>query len=144
MSGALLGALAVARAGEGRDQLADGVLEVVEAAGHRVTVVREGGPLPRLVTADGRELAVGDRVALSPDGAQVAFVAPREGLAAVWVVPYAGGEPHPVTPPVARPAGGGAPLGFVAPPRDRSLAFRGDSLCWTRPDAAGETCVGWR
>jgi hypothetical protein len=132
---------------EAVDDLRDGELERVEAAGHSVSVLREG---PRLTLVAGDESGArvlvpsgGDRVALSPDGAQVAYVAPRDGVTTVWVVPFAGGPSRPVTPAVVR-VPGRAPEGFVAPPRDRSLRFEGDALCWHAPAGGPDTCVGWR
>ncbi len=77
-----------------------------------------------------------DRPAISGDGERVAFVSGKTGLASIWVVPFAGGEPVQVTNVgVARRKGErGAPEGFVPPPVDDSLRFEGNALVWTAPD----------
>jgi hypothetical protein len=132
------------------DRAANGVLEEVSAGGHTVRAVRDGVVWQVVAVSDGASRVLvptgGDRLALSPDGAWVAYVAPRAegpgaGLAAVWVVPFEGGAPRAVTPEPTRRKGE-PPLGFVAPPRDRTLAFRGDALCWET--GAEPTCVAWR
>lgn len=136
---------------EGRDVSADGVLEEVTAGGRTVFAHRDGGRTWIGASDGGAERVLvepgGDRLALSPDGSMVAYVAPRDGVATVWVVPFAGGEPRAVTPPVVRTPGR-APEGFVAPPADRSLVFRADELCWRTPaggaGASPDTCRRWR
>jgi hypothetical protein len=132
---------------DARDLLPEGVVEEVRVGARTVRVHRVGARW-WISAADptGERVLVptgGDRVAVSPDGEQVAYVAPRDGIAAVWVVPFAGGAAAPVTPAVT-PARGRAPDGWVAPPTDRSLRFTGDSVCWTPPAGVGETCARWR
>lgn len=133
-------------ASDGADRLPDGVFEEVRAGARVVRAHRDGASYWIGASDGGEERALvptgGDRLAISPDGSQVAFVAPRDGAATVFVVPFARGDPRPVTPAVVRMPGR-SPEGFVAPPADRSLRFVGDALCWTAP-AGGETCRSWR
>lgn len=79
-----------------------------------------------------------DRLALSPDGAQLAYVAPANGLSSVWIVATEGGAPRQLTNVGLSPAKRGAPEGWVAPPRAGPPRFEGDRLRWD----GGE--VAWR
>ncbi|MFZ5475187.1 MAG: hypothetical protein ACOZNI_00305 [Myxococcota bacterium] len=105
-------------------------------AGGRVVTLADG-----VLAVDGAPLAAGraDRVALH-DG-HVAFVAPANGLASVWVAEV-GGEPRQLTNVGLAPAKGRAPAGWVPPPHDGAPRFDGDWLRWRSP--RGEEAVRWR
>ena len=85
-----------------------------------------------------RVLAGGDRPALSPDGETVAFVSGHTGIASVWVMPFAGGEPIQLTNRDLTRIPGQAPEGFVPPPHRGPLRFDGDRLVWESPDGGQE------
>jgi hypothetical protein len=99
------------------------------------------------VAEDGKEiLAIDDRgnpdrAAVSPDGTRVAFVSARSGIAAVWIVRLADGAALQLTNRDLRPAAGGPPVGWVAPPAG-PLRFDGASVAWS----AGSVALpeGWR
>lgn len=79
-----------------------------------------------------------DRLAVSPDGAQVVWVAPVEGLAGLWIAPADGSAPpRPLTNAGLPRARAGPPAGWTAPPRT-APRFDGDRLAWD----GGE--VAWR
>ncbi|MCA9494232.1 MAG: hypothetical protein KC621_30100 [Myxococcales bacterium] len=105
-----------------------------EALGSRLLAVEADGRSRTLVDASWNA----DRPALSEDGALVAFVSGRSGIASVWVVPFEGGEPRQLTNVGMRRVKGqpGAPEGFVPPPVDDSLRFDGDALVWSGPERA--------
>jgi len=100
---------------------------------------REGDDV-RVLVADGCP----DRVALSHDGDRVAFVSGVTGIASVYLVPFAGGDPvqltnvgledAPIT--VGRP-----PAGFVPPPHGGAPWFDGDVLRWVGPDGPHEVAL---
>jgi hypothetical protein len=75
-----------------------------------------------------------DRVAISPDGASIAYVASAEGIAALWIVPFAGGEPAQLTNIGVQKNGPGEPAGFVPVPHRAPPRFQGDHLVWDAPD----------
>ncbi|MEZ4235138.1 MAG: hypothetical protein R3F59_03045 [Myxococcota bacterium] len=122
-----------------------GVIGAARLADREVTAERIGhGPLTRLVAREGAAtrvlLAEGspDRPALSPDGRWVAFVYAPEGLAAVGLVPFAGGAPQQLTNAGlarAKHAVGEPPAGFVPVPT-AAPAFADGQLTWT--DATGQ------
>lgn len=109
----------------------------------------EGGPMGVLTVldlapgADPRALARGavDRVALSPDGAHVAYV--RGGVyPRMEIVAVDGGEPRVLTNEDLVRTPGKAPEGFVPPPHEGPPRFDGDRLVWEAPDGTHE--VPWR
>ena len=133
---ATLGPAAAAGPSSARAVRVDGAsssrIELTRADGTTVILVDRGNP---------------DRVALSPDGAWVAYVSGLTGLASVWVVEArAGATPRQLTNVglEARPREPGKPPdGWVAPPHEEgSLRFDGDQLTWDAPD--GPHQVGWR
>jgi len=97
-----------------------------EAAGSALYVVDHRG-LAVVRTRDGAP----DRVALSADGEQLAWVASADGLPAVFTAPYADGAPVQLTNRSVRRPKGQPPVGFVPPPvREGGLSFEGDELVW--------------
>ncbi len=108
----------------------------------RIEVVARDGDRwgePRvLVEGEGRP----DRVALDAAGERVAYVAAADGIAALWVVPFAGGEPVQLTNVGLASAPrepGQPPEGFVPVPHRGPPVFDGDRLTWTSPE--GEHAV---
>jgi len=83
-----------------------------------------------------------DRVAISPDGAWVAWVSGASGVAALWAAPFTGGEPVQITSVgVDRKAAspGKPPAGFVAvphqgPPVIEHADSGGYRVLWQAPD----------
>jgi hypothetical protein len=85
---------------------------------------------PRMLTSRGSP----DRVAISKDGRNVAFVAGADGLVALWVVPFDGGAPVQLTNLGLRSDRTGLPAGFVPVPHRSPPRFEGRELVWTAPD----------
>jgi hypothetical protein len=85
---------------------------------------------PRVLVARGTP----DRVAISPDGRRVAYVAAAGGIAAVWIAPFDGGEPVQLTNLGVREDGPGEPEGFVPVPHREPPRFAGDRLVWESAD----------
>ncbi len=107
------------------------------------------GGVYRVFVADGLVLAEPrltrgrpERFALAPDGAELAFVSGASGLASLWSLPTAGGEPRQLTNVGLRPTPGAAPAGFVPPPDRGPPRFLGDHLVWTAQGVERE--VAWR
>jgi len=100
------------------------VVEVVDGRWSRERVLVDGPGRP-------------DRVALDPAGTRVAYVGNDGGIAALFVVPFAGGEPVQLT-----NLGLGAlprepgqpPPGFVPVPHRAPPVFDGDTLRWEAED----------
>jgi hypothetical protein len=97
-----------------------------------VAVARSDGgwTAPRVLTDAGDP----DLVAIAPDGARVAFAAAANGIAAVWVVPFAGGAPVQLTNVGLARDGAGPPAGFVPIPLREPPRFEGRELVWTARD----------
>lgn len=113
-----------------------------ENARSSAVIVQRPGRDPVVITDEGNP----DRVALSPDGEQVAWVSGASGLASVWTAPtVAGAVPRQLTnvglEDLPREPGQ-PPAGWVAPPHDESLRFEGDRLVWDSPQ--GPQSVEWR
>lgn len=85
-----------------------------------------------------------DRLALSDDGRQLAWVASLDGLPALFTSPAEpGARPVPLTNVGLQRRKGQAPDGFVPPPvHEGDLRFDGDDLHWDSP--AGAQRVRWR
>lgn len=119
-------------------------------AGRFVFVDRmDGDPRTRLVGCGAGaacrvlvEVGHPDRATIAPDGSSVAYVASLDGMPAVWVVPFDGGAPRPLTNEGLVRVPGEAPQGFVPPPVEASIAFDADELVWF--SSAGEHRVAWR
>ncbi|MBW2277451.1 MAG: hypothetical protein JRF63_08165 [Deltaproteobacteria bacterium] len=71
-----------------------------------------------------------DRVALSSEGARVAYVASSKGVAAIWVVTFDGDAPVQLTNVGVHKQGPGEPAGFVPVPDRGPPRFDGDRLVW--------------
>lgn len=84
--------------------------------------------------------ATPDRVALSPDGHQVAFVSGHTGWASVFVHDVATDRTRQLTNTEVVRVKGARPLGFTAPPLDAPV-FDGCTLTWTTPETSVE--VEW-
>jgi len=80
-----------------------------------------------------------DRPVVSPDGARVAFVSGRTGLAAVWVLDLASGDARQLTNvglEGSPRAPGAPPEGFVPPPDTATFAWGERGLRWVAQQAA--------
>ena len=102
-------------------------IEVVEVVGGRWSQARV------LVEGPGRP----DRVALDPAGTRVAYVGDDGGIAALFVAPFAGGEPVQLTNlglGVLPREPGQPPPGFVPVPHRAPPVFDGDTLRWEAED----------
>jgi hypothetical protein len=100
-----------------------------QAFGSAVAVVayEDGGwHGPRVLVDEGTP----DRAAISPDGGRVAYVAGADGVAAIWLVAFDGGEPVQLTNVGVRKDGPGEPAGFVPVPDREPPRFTGDRLVW--------------
>lgn len=125
-------------------RVGEGLIAAPAAAGPTLAWSEEGSGVERVVAMGAGapvELARdvrADHLAVSPDGAWVAWVAPVDGLAGVWIASADGSSaPRPLTNVgLARPAGG-PPPGWVPPPK-APPRFDGDTLRWD----GGE--VRWR
>lgn len=125
--------------------LLEGVVEAPVRHGERVCAAAEGpdarGALACFVgAAPGLRLEGGrpDRLALSPDGAWLAWFASPQGVPALHLAPTDGSAPpRLLTPAQARP-GGGRPEGFVPPPHRGAPWFDGDLLRWESPEGPVE------
>jgi hypothetical protein len=71
-----------------------------------------------------------DHVAISPDGTRVAYVAGADGIAALWLAAFDGGEPVQLTNKGLVKSKSGPPDGFVPLPHRSPPAFVGDRLEW--------------
>lgn len=116
---------------------------MIDGAGRRFVVAErlDGGPEARLIACEPPSpcralVAQGqpDRAALSPDGRTVAWVDAVDGLPAIFVGDFDGGDPTQLTNVDLPPPNGGPPPGFVPPPHLEPLRFAGDRLVWTAPD----------
>lgn len=101
----------------------------------------DGGPDSRVLAcappAPCRAITDGgspDRVAISPDGQLVAWVASVDGLPAVFVAPFDRGPATQLTNVGLEPASEGPPVGFVAPPHLGPPRFEAGALAWESPD----------
>ena len=135
--------------GERGGGLANGAtLHRVDAAGTRAeVVVTATGTALWLTQGDERWLhsdrGAPDRVALSTDGAHVAWFASHDGLPTLFVSPARpGAEPRQLTHHQVGSAKGGPPPGFVPPPvHEGELRFDGDGLRW--PSPRGPQAIRW-
>ncbi|MFM2247384.1 MAG: hypothetical protein RL071_3458 [Pseudomonadota bacterium] len=84
----------------------------------QTTLVTEGAP---------------DRVAISADGAWVAWVSGATGIASVWAMPFDGGPAVQLTNRDLVRVIGEEPVGFVPPPHTAPLQIEGDRVRWTSP-----------
>jgi hypothetical protein len=98
-------------------------VELSPAGLEQTTLVTEGAP---------------DRVAISADGAWVAWVSGATGIASVWAMPFAGGPATQLTNRDLVRVIGEEPVGFVPPPHTAPLQIEGDSVRWTSPAGAHE------
>ncbi len=137
-------------AGEEREPpLDEGLLGQPAVAGDRVVWARregkgsalyalEPGSTPRRLLAEGTP----DRPALSPDGERVVFTWSRTGIASLWTMPFAGGEPTQLTNlglERAPRTPGQPPAGFVPPPHRGPPEVGADGLVrWEGPDGLHE------
>lgn len=97
----------------------------------------DGWSAPRILVAEGTP----DRVAISPDGSKIAYVAPAYGIASIWIIPFEGGNPLQLTNVGVRRDGPGRPDGFVPPPHRGPLRFDGDRLVWESPEGTHEAVL---
>lgn len=148
------GVLTLTTAAGGTARWSEGVvgLPSLDARGERV-VYAERRPGEHSTVLLARERAQGwekarvlvqgggnpDRVSLAADGARVAFVSGKSGLASLWAVPFVGGAPVQLTNGGVEKqprAPGLPPFGFVPPPHREPPRWEGKVLRWTSP--AGE------
>jgi hypothetical protein len=104
---------------------------------HTELVVVDRAAAPRVLPVAGDP----SRVALSPDGQQIAWVSTGLGFASVWVSAIAPWSPVQLTNVDLVRRKGRAPQGFVPPP-STSMHFEGGQLVWR--SEAGEQRVDWR
>lgn len=90
---------------------------------------------PRALVDDG---TTPNRLAISPDGARIAYVATAGGIASVWIVEVATARATQLTNVDLVRSPGAAPAGFVPVPHRTPPRFEGDVLTWTSPDGDHE------
>ncbi|MCB9746281.1 MAG: hypothetical protein H6741_17865 [Alphaproteobacteria bacterium] len=96
--------------------------------------LRDGELLRRVVTKEGAP----DRVAISEDGAWIAWVSGATGIASVYAQPFEGGEAVQLTNVDLTYTPGQAPEGFVPPPHEGPLLFDEGRLRWQAPEGPQE------
>ncbi len=97
----------------------------------------DGWSSPKTIVDEGTP----DRVSISPDGKRVAYVAPANGVSAIWIIPFHGGESVQVTNNNLKKSGRGEPDVFVPVPHRAPPRFAGNKLVWESPDGRHEVVL---